>query len=81
MTLLDKYVSCGSLCEFIDCFLKLINESQAWEFWLHKETGKTWGDFRLTVIPQNIDIQNLTELSESIEKKLMKGDVWLNGSI
>ena len=81
MTLLDNFLSYGLLCEFIDCFLNLINETMAWELWLHKETGKTWGDFKLAVIPQNINTELLTEASESIEKQLMNGECWLDGNI
>lgn len=81
MTLLDNFTSWGSLCEFTDCFMDMINEAQTWEFWLHKETGKTWSDFKLAVIPQKINTKILIETSESIEKELMNGECWLNGNI
>lgn len=81
LNLLDNFISCGQLCRFIDSFYDYINETQAWEFWLHKETGKTWGDFKLSVLPQNIDADKLKKSSEIIEKDLMRGGIWLNGTI
>ena len=61
------------MCRFIDYFVDNLAEEQAWEFWLHKETGKTWGDFRLTVIPQEIDMEELVNNALNIQRILEEG--------
>jgi len=71
--LLDNFIGRGKLCEFIDEFFVLANESQVWEFWLNKETGKSWGDFKLSVIPQETDCQKLENAAADIEQSFMKG--------
>ncbi|MBQ8435666.1 MAG: hypothetical protein IJX24_06635 [Oscillospiraceae bacterium] len=71
--LLNNFIHKGRLCEFIDDFFKLINEAQMWEFWLNKETGRSWSDFKLTCIPQEADYQKLENAASDIEQSFMKG--------
>ena len=51
----------------------LVNEAQVWEFWLNKETGKSWSDFKLSAIPQEADCQMLENAAADIEQSFMKG--------
>lgn len=81
LNLLENYISCGMLCDFLNDFFDFFNESMAWEFWLHKETGKSWGDFKLSVIAQDMDIKKIEKCSVDIEKQLSKGGEWLNGIV
>ena len=71
---LDSFVRNAMLCEFLDRFTQRTDEKLAWEFWLSKETGKSWNDFRLSVIPQELTA-NTTEI-ENIQKSLMKGGIF-----
>lgn len=71
--MLDNLIQTGRLCAFIDYFFEELTEAQAWEFWLHKETGKTWGDFKLSVIPQDTDVETLVNNALSIQKSLEEG--------
>ncbi len=72
--MLDGIISTGQLCRFLDKFFMLIAEEEAWEFWLHKETGRSWSDFRLECVPQEIDTEELSEAVENIEKILAGGE-------
>lgn len=61
------------LCKFIDDFFNILNESRAWEFWLHKNTGKSWEEFSLEAIPQKVDTEELLKSEVDIETALAKG--------
>ena len=61
------------LCRFLDEFFGIINESLAWEFWLHKNTGKSWEEFSIEAIPQKVDTDKLLESEADIETALLKG--------
>ena len=65
---------------FIDELLSFVNEEKAWEFWLHKPTGKSWVDFRLSCMPQQIEKDLINNNVSEIEKSLMEG-VNLHGVI
>lgn len=71
--LLDNFIQTGRLCRFIDCFFEELAEEQAWKLWLHKETGKTWGDFKLSVIPQDTDVEGLVDNTVKIQNMLAEG--------
>lgn len=73
-------LSCN-LCNYIDTFYEEYNENQVWEFWLHKYTGKSWGDFKLEVIPQDIDIDAVKETSDIVINSLKKGCEGKHGNI
>jgi hypothetical protein len=64
----------GRLCSFLDNFFVLVAEENAWEFWLHKETGLSWEDFRSECIPQDCDVEQLTEDMTEIEDALSGGE-------
>ncbi len=81
LRLLDGFIQMGRLGSFIDHFFEELAEDHAWKFWIHKETGMSWKDFRLSVLPQSIDLDKLKENSDDIEKTLMKGEIRLNGII
>lgn len=72
-SLLDSFISAGRLCKFLDSFFDMCNESELWEFWLHKETGKTWSDFRLFALPQDVDTQKLSDTIDSVMNILAGG--------
>lgn len=63
----------GMLCRFIDEFFSIISESRAWDFWLAKNTGMSWEDFRLEAIPQQVHTEELLKAQIDIETALMKG--------
>ncbi|MGN1480802.1 hypothetical protein [Porcipelethomonas sp.] len=67
------YIENGRLCDFLDGFIDIINESQAWEIWMNKRTGMTWEEFRLSVIPQDIsaeEVENAQQSSENLYNNL-----------
>ncbi len=72
--MLDGLISMGKLCDFIDKFYTLIAEENAWSFWLHKDTGRSWEDFKLECIPQDLDEEELTEAVTEIEDALSGGE-------
>ena len=72
--MLDGFISAGRLYSFLDSFFVFVAEENAWEFWLHKETGLSWGDFRLTCIPQDVDVNELAETVTEIEDALSGGE-------
>lgn len=61
------------LCKFLDEFFNIINESRAWEFWLAKNTGKSWEEFSLEIIPQKVHTEELIQAQIDIETALAKG--------
>lgn len=63
----------GNLCGFIDDFIGIVNEAKVWEFWLSKETGKSWSDFKLSVIPQEADTKALERAEHDAAEIFMKG--------
>ena len=71
---LDSFVKHSMLCGFLDSFTAKLNEKTAWEFWLYKDTGKSWNDFKLSVIPQELTAD--TKEIEIIERSLMKGGIF-----
>ena len=50
-----------------------VNEERMWELWLHKPTGKSWEDFKLAVIPQDVDEKELCNAVCEIENVLAGG--------
>ena len=81
MRLIDGFVRIGNLCGFIDGFINSVNESQAWEFWLHRETGRSWEDFRLSVVSQDADTELLEKACEDVSKTFMEGVSFGNGTV
>ena len=75
LLLLEQYIRTARFSEFIDEFFAVVNETQVWEFWLHKETAKSWEDFRLSVIPQDADEEKLFNTICDIENTFAKGVV------
>lgn len=71
--LIDGFIRTGNLCTFIDGFARLVSEARAWEFWLHKDTGKSWADFKLSAVSQEVDVDNLKTAQEDVTKTFMKG--------
>ena len=51
-----------------------------WEFWLHKDTEKSWKDFKLAVVPQDADIEKLEFAEQDILQTFRRG-VLNNGVI
>lgn len=72
--MLDGIISMGKLCDFLDVFYDSREEDRAWEFWLHRNTGLSWGDFRLICIPQDCDVEQLSETVTEIEDALSGGE-------
>lgn len=73
MQLLERYIRISRFSELIDEIFGIVSESQMWEFWLHRETGKSWEDFKLSVIPQDADTDRLSETVCDIENAFAKG--------
>jgi hypothetical protein len=72
--MLDGIISMGLLCDFLDEFFTIIAEEKAWEFWLHKNTGRSWEDFKLACIPQDADEEAITDTISEIEDALSGGE-------
>ena len=73
-SMLDGFISTGRLCGFIDEFFDMYSEERLWEFWLHKETGRSWEYLRLACIPQDIDVKQLEDAVKEIEDVLSGGE-------
>ena len=72
--MLESMIDARLLCDYIDSFFAEYNEAQAWDMWLHKETGKTWGDFKLLVIPQDdIPEEDLETANKLYERLCQRG--------
>ena len=67
---MDRIIGEGLLCDYIDRFFTEYNEGQAWEMWLHKETGRTWGDFKLQVLEQEDMTQQELETANRLYDRL-----------
>ncbi len=76
---MDKFLKSNLLCGFIDRLFDYVSESKAWEYWLCRETGMNWENFRLAVIPQKADLSNMVLAEADFEKELSKG-VIANGA-
>lgn len=65
---MDGMIKTGRFCEFINKFVKTTNEekdeAKLWEFWLHRVSGKSYGDF---VEELKTDSQNQSMSKETIE--------------
>ncbi len=57
----------------IEEIFEIVSESRMWEFWLNKETGKSWENFKLSVLPQDADTDKLSKTVCDIENAFAKG--------
>ena len=71
--MLDGIIQTGKLKAFIEKLIDSVNEERMWELWLHKPTGKSWEDFKLAVIPQDVDEKELCNAVCEIENILAGG--------
>lgn len=71
--MLDMAISCGLLCDFIENLYEVEQHEKVWSIWLHKDTGKSWEDFKLMVIPQEVDVKEVISAEETIENILANG--------
>lgn len=60
--MLDGYIQTGQLTCFLTQFIDMYNTDQLWEIWLHKETGKTWGEFKDSLMPPEIEVPNISQM-------------------
>lgn len=64
----------GKLNDFVDNFFDICQEDRIWEFWIHKETGLSWEDFKLECIPQEGTAEQVTEIMTEIDDALSGGE-------
>jgi len=60
--LLDGYIQTGQLTCFLSQFIDIYNEDQLWNIWIHKKTGKTWEEFKDSLIPPEIQVPNISQM-------------------
>ena len=63
-------IASSSLCEYIDDFFEEISEERAWQFWLGKDTGTSWGDFKLQVLQQEEISEDEQMRADELYKRL-----------
>ena len=69
-SLLDAYISVGSLSDFIDDFFKFVGdereEDTKWQFFLHKVFDKSWKEFCEEI--ESINKSDEVDLGATIKK-------------
>lgn len=60
--MLDGYIQTGQLTCFLSQFIDIYNEDQLWNIWIHKKTGKTWEEFKDSLIPPEIQVPNISQM-------------------
>lgn len=71
--MINGYIKTAKFTDFIDQLFSVSNEALLWEFWLHKNTGKSWEDFKLAAVPQEADLKKLESAEHDILQTLRKG--------
>lgn len=72
--IIDMFLSNSMLCSLIDEYYRIYDEKTAWEFWLNRETGKCWADFKAAVIPVEL-IPDMDKIAD-VQQTLMKGGIF-----
>lgn len=74
--LLDGYIATGRFYEFVVEFINNENESNMWEFYLHKVEGKSFEEFKQSVKNFNNNVSDeQIETTITNSKNIMKGFV------
>lgn len=55
---------------FISQFIDIYNEKQAFDVWLHKNTGRTWEEFRNTVTAPEIEVPDISKMLDESSRTL-----------
>lgn len=68
--MLDGYIQTGQLTCFLSQFIDIYNEDQLWDIWIHKETGKTWEEFKDSLSPPKVEVPNIPQMLEESSRTL-----------
>ena len=70
-SLVDGYIQTGRFCEFIAAFYSHQNESDRWEFFLHKVWDKSYTDFCESLrVSQDLQSMSGTTIEATIQKSM-----------
>ena len=70
-SLIDGYIQTGRFCEFIAEFFKWQNESDRWEFFLHKVWDKSYTDFCETLrTTQDLQAMSDADIEATVRKSM-----------
>lgn len=66
----DQYIALGRFSDFIDEFWEMHNEEEIFNIWLHKVEGKSYEEFRQSIIkPQRRDMDE-NDLAATLRESL-----------
>ena len=70
-SLVDGYIQTGRFCEFIAAFFAHQNESDRWEFFLHKVWDKSYTDFCKSMqVSQDLQAMSGADIEATVKKSM-----------
>ena len=70
-SLVSGYIRTSRFTEFVDAFVKEVNESEKWEFYLHRVWNKSYADFeRETSAAQNTATMTENEMEATVRETM-----------